>query len=46
MKKEKKLNEVLPVYKVENDCLLSRQGDITLAYEVILPELFTLSVND
>lgn len=46
MKKEKKLNEVLPVYKIENDCLLSRQGDITLAFEVTLPELFTLSVND
>jgi Bacteroides conjugation system ATPase, TraG family len=44
--KRKMLENVLPVYKVENDCLVSRQGDITLAYEVKLPELFTLSNND
>ena len=28
---------------VENNAILSKQGDITIAYEVILPELFTLS---
>ncbi|WEK20430.1 MAG: TraG family conjugative transposon ATPase [Candidatus Pedobacter colombiensis] len=35
--------KLLPVYKVENGCLLSFQGDVTLAYRVNLPELFTLS---
>lgn len=46
MKKGKKLEEVLPVYKIENDCLLSRRGDVTIAYEITLPEIFTLSNSD
>ncbi|TXK31131.1 TraG family conjugative transposon ATPase [Pontibacter qinzhouensis] len=37
------LEHLLPVYKVEHGCILSRQGDITLAYEAILPEIFSLS---
>lgn len=37
------IEEVLPVYKVEQNCIISKQGDITLAYEVSLPEIFTLS---
>ncbi|MFT2010982.1 TraG family conjugative transposon ATPase [Pontibacter sp. 13R65] len=37
------LEHLLPVYKVEHGCILSRQGDITLAYEATLPEIFTLS---
>ncbi|WP_114782333.1 TraG family conjugative transposon ATPase [Botryobacter ruber] len=37
------LENLLPVYKVEHGCILSRQGDITLAYEAMLPEIFTLS---
>jgi conjugation system TraG family ATPase len=37
------LDKVFPVYKVESDCILSKQGDITIAYEATLPEIFTLS---
>jgi conjugation system TraG family ATPase len=37
------LEKVFPIYKVEQDCILSRQGDVTLAFEVQLPEIFTLS---
>jgi len=37
------IEKILPVYKIENNCLLSLSGDITLAYEVSLPEIFTLS---
>ncbi|RZK13139.1 MAG: TraG family conjugative transposon ATPase [Flavobacterium sp.] len=37
---------VLPIYKVEHNCILSVQGDITLAYQVKLPEIFTLSDRD
>ncbi len=37
------IERILPVYKIENDCLLSVRGDITLAYEVSLPEIFSLS---
>lgn len=40
---ERKLEDILPILSVEHDCILSKQGDITLAYEVRLPELFTLS---
>ncbi len=28
---------------MEHDCILSKQGDVTIVYEVQLPELFTLS---
>ena len=37
------LSKVFPIYKVEHDCILSKQGDVTLAYEATLPEIFTLS---
>jgi len=37
------IEDILPVYKVENDCILSRQGDITIAYKLELPDIFTLS---
>ena len=40
-----KIEKILPVYKVEQDCILSRQSDITIGFEMQLPELFTLS-ND
>lgn len=35
--------QTFPVYKIEHDCILSKQGDVTLAYEATLPEIFTLS---
>ncbi|MFN0293471.1 TraG family conjugative transposon ATPase [Pedobacter helvus] len=37
---------MLPIYKVEHNCILSMQGDITIAYKVTLPEIFTLSDRD
>lgn len=40
---EKKLRERLPIMGIEHDCLLSKQGDVTIAFEVVLPEVFTLS---
>jgi conjugation system TraG family ATPase len=40
---EKWLKDVLPVKGVEQDCILSRMGDVTVAYEATLPEIFTLS---
>jgi conjugation system TraG family ATPase len=43
MSKLTTLIDVFPVYKVEYDCILSKHGDITLAFEVQLPEIFTLS---
>ena len=43
---EKNLENLMPVMAVEHDCILSWSGDITIAYEVELPELFTLSDSD
>lgn len=39
-------SKAFPIYKVEQDCILSKQGDVTLAYEAALPEIFTLSDQD
>lgn len=40
---EKWISDILPILGVEHNCILSRQGDITLAFKVELPEIFTLS---
>lgn len=40
---EKKMEDVLPILDVQHDCILSKMGDVTVAYKVELPELFTLS---
>jgi conjugation system TraG family ATPase len=40
------INKILPLTKVENGAILSAHGDITIAYEVNLPEIFTLSDRD
>lgn len=40
---EKWINEILPIMGVEHDCILSKQGDITVAFKAELPEIFTLS---
>ena len=41
----KNLLDILPVYGVEHDAILSKMGDIT-AFKVELPELFTMSNDD
>ncbi|MES1220837.1 MAG: DUF3875 domain-containing protein, partial [Bacteroidota bacterium] len=43
---QRELKDILPVMGVEHNSILSRQGDITIAYEAQLPELFTLSDNE
>ena len=43
MAQEIAFHKVFPIYKVEHDCILSNQGDVTLAFEATLPEIFTLS---
>lgn len=39
----RRLEDILPILGVENDCILSKQGDVTVAYKAILPEIFTMS---
>jgi conjugation system TraG family ATPase len=43
---EKELLNILPILSVEHDCLLSKQGDITIVLEATLPEIFSLSNAD
>lgn len=43
---EKWLNEIFPILDIEHDCILSKQGDITVVYQVNLPEIFTLSNHE
>ncbi|OLY94223.1 Bacteroides conjugation system ATPase, TraG family [Cnuella takakiae] len=40
---EKLLENIIPIMTVEDNAIISKQGDITIAFEVQLPELFTLS---
>ena len=40
---EKELNELFPVYGMDEGCILSKQGDFTLPFRVEKPEIFTLS---
>lgn len=37
------LSEHIPIYAVEHDMILSKMGDLTVAYELTLPEILTLS---
>lgn len=43
---QKRLDDILPIFGVEHDCILSKQGDVTIVYELQLPELFTLSAPE
>ncbi|PAM95112.1 conjugal transfer protein TraG [Flavobacterium sp. IR1] len=40
---EKRIENILPVMVVEHDCIVSKQGDITVVFKAELPEIFTLS---
>lgn len=35
----------MPITGIERDCIWSKQGDLTVAFEVNLPEVFTLSAR-
>ena len=40
------LESKFPLLRVENNCIISKFADITAAYRVSLPELFTLTGED
>src|SRR6478735_3921290 len=42
----KTVNEVLPIWSVENDAILSKMGDITIGYRVELPEIFSMCATE
>ena len=43
--RSKELLEVLPIWKIEQDCLISTSGDYTVVYELTLPEIFTMTAE-
>jgi len=43
MKMEKSIDDILPIMDVQHDCILSKQGDVTVVFKAELPEIFTLS---
>ncbi|MBG6061555.1 conjugation system TraG family ATPase [Flavobacterium sp. CG_9.1] len=43
MKMERMIEDILPIMDVEHDCILSKQGDVTVVFKAELPEIFTLS---
>jgi conjugation system TraG family ATPase len=45
-RKDKKLEDLLPIYKIEHDMLVSKHGDYTAVFKIELPELFTLSSEE
>lgn len=40
------IKQVFPIYAVENDFLINKVAEITAAYRLTLPEIFTLSKED
>ncbi|MET4082969.1 conjugation system TraG family ATPase [Pedobacter sp. UYP30] len=40
------IEKMFPIYKVEDNSILSVFGDLTIAYEVSLPEIFSLSNSE
>lgn len=40
------LESKFPILAVEHDCILSKDADITLAYKIELPELFTVTSTE
>ena len=43
---ERKIEDIMPIMDIEHDCIVSKLGDITIAFRVELPEIFTLSDDD
>ncbi|UPZ36483.1 TraG family conjugative transposon ATPase [Sphingobacterium sp. PCS056] len=43
---EKWIDDIMPIMGIEHDCILSKQGDMTIGFRVELPEIFTLSNNE
>lgn len=46
MSKGCNIDSKFPIMSVENSCLISKEADITVAFKVSMPEIFTLSSED
>ena len=40
------LENHFPILAVENNCIVSKDADITVAFEVVLPELYTITAAE
>lgn len=40
--KNESINNIFPIYAVENDIIISKNGDITLGYKLQLPQIYSL----
>lgn len=45
-KKTKTLEAMFPLLAVEQGCIISKDAELTVVFEVTLPELFTISADD
>jgi conjugation system TraG family ATPase len=43
---EKQLKDIFPILAIEHDCIISKQGDLTIVFQAFLPEIFTLSDDE
>src|SRR5260221_360439 len=43
---KRQLNNHLPIHEVDQDCIISKNGDCTVAFELFKPELYTLSAAE
>ncbi len=43
--KSANLEEVLPIFAVENNLLISKKGDISVVYKLNLPQIYSLDTN-
>ena len=43
---EKWFEEISPIMDIEHDCILSKKGDVSIVFRVVLPEMFTLHDDD
>ena len=46
IRKSSTLESKFPLLAVEQGCIISKDGDITVAYEVTLPEIFTVTSQE
>jgi hypothetical protein len=40
---ERNLSDILPIFGVEHDAIVSKMGDVTIGFVLTLPQIFTLS---
>jgi conjugation system TraG family ATPase len=43
---ERLLDDIFPILEVDRDCIVSKQGDVTVGFSVDLPEIFTCNAGE